>query len=164
MVSNLVFSKKSACVLAQNVTVVGGVLVHHAYWLSSASFVVRSCEAARRMRPNSRANRSVELEPGIVMAYCEPRHTHVDEVAVGQRDGGRLAGAVNGSTRIRHVASAHPGNPLSLTRIRASKVSKMHPSKLDQPLRTTVTEKSVKQIRSGNLRCPNPISSEKKGD
>ena len=97
MVSNLVFSKKSACVLARNVTVVGGVLVHHAYSWSSASFVVRCCEAARRMRPHSRTNRCVELEPGGVMSYCKPRHTHVDEVAVGQRDGGGLAGASVGA-------------------------------------------------------------------
>ena len=67
--------------------VVGGVLVHHPYSWRPASFVVSSSEAARSTRPRSRANRSVELEPAIVMAE-PPARAKTDEVAVGLRGGG----------------------------------------------------------------------------
>ena len=58
IVSNIVFGKQSTCELACNVTGVGVVLVQHTYSWRSASFVVRSCEAERRTRLHSRANRS----------------------------------------------------------------------------------------------------------
>ena len=47
--------------------------MHHAYSWRPASFVVRSCEAARRTRLHSRANRSVELSWqmfGLTMLCC----------------------------------------------------------------------------------------------